>query len=78
MLLVFEQLFDKMNREEQRKVLESLIAEIHLYSKETWKQGQNPIREINYTFSVTPQILEELRDNLPTVETVVLLEWKDR
>jgi len=54
-----------------------LIAEVHLYPKEAWKQGQNPIKEIKYTFPVSPEVLEELGDNLPTVETCVLLSRRD-
>lgn len=72
-LWAFDQLFDIMNREEQRKVLESLIAEVHLYPKETWKEGQNPIQEIKYTFPVSPEVLDELRGNMLSVETIVLL-----
>lgn len=75
-LWAFDQLFDIMSREEQRKVLESLIAEVYLYPKETWQEGQNPIREIKYTFPVSPEVLEELRGNVLSVESVALLTRK--
>jgi len=74
MLLVFEKLFDKMNPEEQRKIVESLIAEVHLHPKETWKEGKNPIKEIKYTFPVSQEVIAELGDTLSTVETIVLLQ----
>jgi len=62
-----------MNREEQRKVLESLIKEVHLHPKETWEAGKNPIKEIKYAFPVEPEVFEALRENVLSVETVVLL-----
>jgi|GEM_PF-1506279 len=75
-LLAFDQLFDKMNPEEQRKVLESLISEVHLHPKETWKEDKNPIKEIKYTFPVSSEVMEELRENVLSVETCILLSHK--
>ncbi len=40
MLLVFDKLFDKMDEADKRKVLESLIAEVHLHPKETWEESR--------------------------------------
>lgn len=76
-LLAFDQFFDKMNSDEQRKVLESLISEVHLHPKETWKEDKNPIKEIKYTFPVGQEIMEELRENLSSVECVVLMSRQD-
>lgn len=74
MLLAFDRLFDKMNREEQRKLLECLISEIYLHPKETWKEDKNPIKEIKYIFPVSREVMDKLRDNLATVECVTLLQ----
>lgn len=52
MLQVFDTLFDEMDRADQRKVLESLISEIQLHPKETWKESKNPVKSIKYTFPV--------------------------
>lgn len=76
LLLVFDRLFDKMNPEEQRRVIECLISEVHLHPKETWEEDKNPIKEIKYTFPVGGYVLEELRENLLGVETVTLLVKK--
>lgn len=73
MLLDFDRLFDKMNPEEQRKVIESLISEVQLHPKETWKEDKNPIKAIKYTFPVGGHVLEDLRENASYVETVVLM-----
>ncbi len=50
MLLVFDKFFDKMNKDDQRKLLEAMISEVQLYPKETWTDGSNPIKTIKYTF----------------------------
>lgn len=73
LLLVFDKFFDKMNKEDQRKLIEAMISEIHLHPKETWKDGGNPIKEIKYTFMASNDAMEALRENSPSVETVVLL-----
>lgn len=77
MLLVFDKIFDKMNDADKSKLLESMIAEVHLHLKETWQEGKNPIKEIKYAFPVSQEVMEALRENVASVETVVLLsQWK--
>lgn len=73
MLLVFDKIFDKMNDADKRKLLESMIAEVHLHPKDTWQEGKNPIKEIRYVFPVSQEVMEALRENVASVETVVLL-----
>ena len=73
MLLVFDKIFDKMNDADKRKLLESMIAEVHLHPKDTWQEGKNPIKEIKYAFPVSQEVMEALRENVASVETVVLL-----
>ena len=73
MLLVFDKLFDKMNDTDKRKLVESLISEVHLHPKETWEEGKNPIKEIKYAFPVSDEVMKSLRENVSSVETVVLL-----
>ncbi|MBP3339737.1 MAG: recombinase family protein [Lachnospiraceae bacterium] len=73
LLLVFDKIFDKMNGEERRRVIESLISEVHLHPKDTWEEGKNPIKDIKYTFPVDMELLDTMRENLTTVETVVLM-----
>jgi len=77
LLLAFEQLFDKMNREDKRKILESLISAVYLYPKETWQEKRSPIKEIRYTFPVSPEVMQEIGENVSSVETVVLMSRKD-
>lgn len=73
MLLVFDKIFDKMNDADRRKLLESMIAEVHLHPKDTWQEGKNPIKEIKYAFPVSQEVMEALRENVASVESVVLL-----
>ena len=73
MLLVFDKIFDKMNDVDKRKLIESMIAEVHLHPKETWEAGKNPIKEIKYAFPVSKEVMDALRENVASVETVVLL-----
>lgn len=73
MLLVFDKVFDKMNNADKRKLIESMIAEIHLHPKETWEEGKNPIKKIKYAFPVSKEVMEALRKNVASVETVCLL-----
>ena len=74
MLLVFDKIFDKMNDADKRKLLESMIAEVHLHPKDTWQEGKNPIKEIKYAFPVSQEVMEALRENVASVETVCLME----
>ena len=73
MLLVFDKIFDKMNDVDKRKLIESMIAEVYLHLKETWEEGKNPIKEIKYAFPVSKEVMDALRENVASVETVVLL-----
>ena len=60
MLLGFDQLFDKMDRADQRKLIKTLISEVRLYPKETWEKGKSPVKEIRYAFPVSDEVLEKL------------------
>lgn len=73
MLLAFDKFFDKMSKEDQRKMMECLVSEVHLYPKETWDESKNPIKDIKYTFPVSKEVMGALRENLASVETCVLL-----
>lgn len=76
MLLVFDKIFDKMNDADKRKLIESMILEVKLHPKETWEEGKNPIKEIKYAFSVSDEVMDALRENVASVETVCLLTKK--
>ena len=76
MLLVFNKIFDKMNDVDKRKLIESMIAEVHLHPKETWEAEKNPIKEIKYAFPVSKEVMDALRENVASVETVCLLSKK--
>lgn len=53
-LRLFDQLYDQMEPEDKRKTLATLISEIHLHPKAMWQDGQNPVKNIKYTFAVSP------------------------
>lgn len=42
MPLSFDKVFDTMSKEDQRQLLESMIAEVYLHPKETWEKGKKP------------------------------------
>ena len=77
MLLVFDKFFDRMDAVDQRKLIETLISEVHLYPKETWEKGKNPVKEIKYAFPVSDEVLGKIREKVATVETVVCLSKGD-
>ena len=54
----------------------NMIAEVHLHPKETWEEGKNLIKEIKYAFPVSKEVMDALRENVASVETVVLLSHK--
>lgn len=53
-----------------------LLAEVHLHPKKTWEEGKNPIKEIKYAFPVSKEVMDALRENVASVETVCLLSKK--
>lgn len=53
-LQMFDQCFDQMEPEDKRKTLASLISEIQLHPKAIWKDGENPVKTIKYSFEVSP------------------------
>lgn len=63
MLSVFEELYDKMDAEDRQEVIRSLIAEVELYPKATWKKGKSPIKSIKYTFPVSCEVVESFCEN---------------
>lgn len=70
MLGVFDKMFDVMDAADKRKVMETLVAEVQLYPKATWKEGQNPIKSIKYTFPIHPEVLKAFGCNCKDVVTV--------
>lgn len=75
MLLAFDKLFDKMSKEDQRKMMECLVSEVHLYPKETWDESKNPIKDIKYTFPVSQEVMGALRENLASVEVIIMMQY---
>ena len=66
-----------MNDIDKRKIVESLISEVRLHPKEIWAEGKNPIKEIKYAFPISDEAVKSLRENVTSLETVVLLTRKD-
>lgn len=73
MLLVFDKVFDTMGEDDKRKLIQNMISEVHLHPKETWEEEKNPVKYIKYAFPVSTEVMEAMRGNLTSVETVVLL-----
>lgn len=69
MLLVF----DTMDEDDKRKLIQNMISEVRLHPKETWEEGKNPVKYIKYAFPVSAEVMEAMRENLTSVECCVLL-----
>lgn len=70
MLGVFDKMFDVMDAADKRKVMETLVAEVQLYPKATWKEDRSPIKAIIYTFPIHPEVLKTFGCNCNNVVTV--------
>lgn len=70
-LIYFDKLYDLMNDEERRKLMEALIEEIHIY-EEKQANGQW-LKSITFKLPIIPENILEGLDNQLQVETVVLL-----
>ena len=46
---------ERMDEADRRKLIETLISEVHLYPKATWVKGKNPVKEIKYAFPVSDE-----------------------
>lgn len=60
MLQTFDRFFSQLESVDKRAVLESLVSEVQLHPKETWKEGQNPVKRITFTFPITSTVVSEL------------------
>ncbi len=59
MLLVFDKFFDKMNQEDQRKLIEAMISEIYLHPKETLIEVETASQAHGQKAEVQPQCPED-------------------
>ena len=75
MLMCFDTIYDKMDATERRSLIETMISDVHLYTIEEREQMTNVtyVKDIQYSFPVTDKVLNSMRDNLTTVESVVLM-----
>ncbi len=73
MLLHFDKLIDKMDKQDKRMLIEALISEVRLYNKETWSKNKSPIKEIKYSFPIDRDVFFNIGNNLRNVETIVKL-----
>lgn len=77
MLLVFDKVFPKLPDIDQRNFMQAIIKEIQLYNKEEIQSKRTSVKSITYSFPIDAEVIETLRDNATTVETVALLTRKD-
>lgn len=63
MLGAFDKLFEVMDAEDRRKLVETLIAEVQLHPKDTWQEGRSPVKSIRYTFPISGEVAAALGDN---------------
>lgn len=73
-LLAFDDLYDKMNEDERRDFVQSIVSEIHLHPKEKWEEGKNPIKSITYAFPISDEVLDEVRAKASSIETIAKIK----
>ncbi|MDO4922055.1 MAG: hypothetical protein Q4E64_09580 [Phascolarctobacterium sp.] len=74
-LIYFDKLYDAMNEQEQRQIMEVLISEIQIH-EERQPNGQW-LKSIKFRLPVIEEYMNISLDNEEQVETVVLLEKAD-
>ena len=71
-LIYFEKLYAVMDEQEKRKIMESLISEIHIY-EERQPNGQW-LKSIKFKLPIIEGDMEMSLDNNSHVESIVLLQ----
>ena len=71
-LIYFEKLYAVMDEQEKRKIMESLISEIHIY-EERQPNGQW-LKSIKFKLPIIEEDMEMSLDNDTHVESIVLLQ----
>ena len=79
-LLNFDKVYDRLNDEEKRTMIQGFIKEIQIYPKEEQDKHEHPIKNITFNFPV--YVNGESVDRISwekesTVETVVMLSHKN-
>jgi site-specific DNA recombinase len=73
-LIYFEKLYAVMDEQERRKIMESLISEVHIY-EERQSNGQW-LKSIKFKLPIIEENMKISLDNNSQAETVVLLSRK--
>ena len=79
-LLNFDRVYDRLNDEEKRTMIQGFIKEIQIYPKEEQDKHEHPIKNITFNFPVyvNGESVDKISwENESTVETVVLIQRKD-
>ena len=71
-LICFDKLYEKMNGEERRRLIKTLISEVHIY-EERQPNGQW-LKSIKFNLPIIEEDMDLSLDSASHVETVVLLE----
>ena len=75
-LLNFDKVYDRLNDEEKKTMIQGFIKEIQIYPKEEQAKYEHPIRNITFNFPIIingEEVDKISWENGNTVETVVLL-----
>ena len=75
-LLNFDKVYDRLNDEEKKTMIQGFIKEIQIYSKEEQAKYEHPIRNITFNFPIIingEEVDKISWENGNTVETVCLL-----
>lgn len=73
LLSSFDEIYDKMNREERRSMVKYMIADVELFTPNERKEKARSCKSITYRFPIEQSVLDDFSDKGVRVETVALL-----
>lgn len=73
LLSSFDEIYDKMSREERRSMVKYMIADVELFMPNERKEKARSCKSITYRFPIEQSVLDDFSDKGVRVETVVLL-----
>ena len=78
LLSSFDEIYDKMSREERRSMVKYMIADVELFMPNERKEKARSCKSITYRFPIEQSVLDDFSDKGVRVETVVLMSRKDK
>lgn len=78
LLSSFDEIYDKMSREERRTMIKYMIADVQVFTPNERKKKARSCKSITYRFPIEQAVLDDFSDKEVRVETVCLLSKKEK